>query len=277
VGLLLRLQGKKVISDVHEIVSKQILTKSWIPPALRRVVSISWAGLEKLTWSFSGIVAATPAIAARFPASKTVVVQNFPRLGELVQGNPVPYAQRPMNVIYFGTISELRGAREIAKAMTTLPEHLESRLVLAGRFSSQDLADYVLDQGQAGVDFLGWLDRAGLRSMLGEARVGLVLFHPVPNHLEAQPNKLFEYMSAGIPIVASDFPLWRQMIEGIGCGLLVDPLDPQAIANAIQWLLENPEEAEVMGRRGQEAVHTKYNWKREADKLLRFYDRLLKQ
>ena len=104
-----------------------------------------------------------------------------------------------------------------------------------------------------------------------QARVGLVLCHPAPNYLEALPNKLFETMAAGVPVVASDFPLWRGLVQGSGCGIVVDPLDASAVARAIRRLLENPEQAEAMGRRGQEAVRMRYNWAGEAEKLLALY------
>ncbi len=83
-------------------------------------------------------------------------------------------------------------------------------------------------------------------------------------------------MSAGVPVIASDFPLWRKIVEGAGCGLVADPLDPHAIASAIEWLLTHPDEAEAMGKRGQEAVRKLYNWEHEAKALINFYERLLK-
>jgi len=86
---------------------------------------------------------------------------------------------------------------------------------------------------------------------------------------------LFEYMAAGIPVIASDFPLWRQIIGEAGCGLLVDPQDPQAIALAMEYLLSHDSEAEAMGRCGRQAACELYNWKSEERILLNFYSELL--
>jgi glycosyltransferase involved in cell wall biosynthesis len=277
VGFLLRLLGKRVIYDVHEDLPRQILSKYWIPPILRAVVAKTAALAEWVAGkAMSGIVAATPAIAGRFPPHKTVVVQNFPLLSEFALGEAPPYRERPMWVAYVGGITAIRGAVEMVRAMEHLPEDLAARLVLAGTFSPPELEAEVRKlPGWSYVDLLGWQGRDGISRLLRRARVGLVVLHPVTNYLDSYPVKLFEYMAAGIPVVASNFPLWREIVEGEQCGLTVDPLDPKAIAEAVRWLLEHPEEAEEMGKRGRRAVLEKYNWEWEAEKLLDLYRRLL--
>lgn len=277
VGILLRIQRKRVLYDVHEDVPRQILSKHWIPLRLRRPVS-EVAGLaEKVAaWALNGIVAATPAIAARFPARKTVNVQNFPILGELAVSQPIPYDRRPPDLAYVGGIADIRGAKEMIQAMELLPGNLNARLFMAGSFSPPALEQELRslpDWSQ--VEFLGWQSRSQVADLLGRVRAGLVVLRPVINYIDSYPVKLFEYMSAGIPIVASDFPLWREIVTGNGCGLVVNPLDPQAIAGAVLWLLRHPEEAEAMGKRGQQAVWERYNWAVEAKKLLAFYEKVL--
>jgi glycosyltransferase involved in cell wall biosynthesis len=82
---------------------------------------------------------------------------------------------------------------------------------------------------------------------------------------------MFEYMSSGIPVIASNFPLWRDIIEGNRCGLCVDPLDPRAIASAIDYLVTHPDVARTMGENGRRAVLERYNWAVQANKLTDFY------
>ena len=130
--------------------------------------------------------------------------------------------------------------------------------------------------GWKNVDYLGWMDREGVKAALNESMIGLVTLHPIINYLDALPVKMFEYMAAGLPVIASNFPLWKKIIEGNQCGLCVAPLDPQAIADAIDYLLVHPEEAERMGRNGQKAVQERYNWGLEELKLTSLYDSLIK-
>lgn len=276
IGILLRLMGKKVIYDVHEDLPRQLISKEWINAWLRYPLSLL---VELMEWIssrlfFSAIVTVTPTIAARFPSSKTVLIQNFPKLNELKANTEILWSERSDQVIYVGGIEPVRGAIECITAFELLKNSL-CEFVLAGLFVSQELEDQCRTQkGWNNVVYKGWLSREDVRDMLGQVKAGLVLFYPIPNHLDAQPNKLFEYMSAGIPIIASDFPLWRKIVESTNCGLLVNPLKPKDIAKAIDWLLDHPKDAEEMGRNGRKAVEEKYNWTCEEKKLLDLYQRL---
>ena len=276
-GFLLRLRGCRVVYDVHEDVPRQTMSKHWIPAVFRWPVAMATAVAEWLAArAFSAVVPATPTIAARFPSAKTVLVQNFPIQSELVLATPQPYRQRPEMFAYVGGIADIRGGVEMVRAVDSLTDHPRAYLEMAGGISPQSFeAQLKAIPGWAGVRYRGSLGRADVARLLGTARAGLVLFHPMPNHVAAQPNKMFEYMSAGLPIIASDFPLWRQIVAGAACGLLVDPMDPAAIADAMRWMLLHPDEAERMGQNGKRAVHDRYNWARESVALVVLYRRLL--
>ena len=276
VGVALRLGGAAVVYDAHEDLPRQILAKPWIPGVLRRPMSLAAELVEStLARMVSGVVAATPQIARRFPAGRTATVQNFAIIDELVPRSATPYASRPNQFVYIGGIAAIRGAFEMVAAVALLPEALRCRLVLAGLASDERLLKTLESEaGWKHVEFRGWLSREQVAKALDQARAGLLLLHPTANYLESYPVKAFEYMTAGLPLVVSDFPLWRELFDDVGCAMFVDPRDPRAIARALQWIIENPEEAARMGARGRAAVSTRFNWQAEAVKLLSFYDTL---
>jgi glycosyltransferase involved in cell wall biosynthesis len=276
IATLLKLTGKRVIYDVHENVREDILAKTYINPRLRTL--IAWlAGIAERISAicFDGIVAATPAIAKRFPSKKSVTVHNFPVLDNLPSVESQPYTERGPIVAYVGVISVDRGLKEMIEATAYLPPSLNAKLVLAGSCDSE--VESAIQQTANGVrvEFKGWLSQDGVSRLLSNTRVGLVLLHAVGGFVESYPIKMFEYMATGVPIVASDFPLWGEIIRKSKCGILVNPLDPKSIALAIQWLLEHPDEAEEMGRNGREAARARYNWLTEAQQLRSFYRKLL--
>lgn len=278
-ALLLKLKNKTVVYDVHEDVPSQILSKGWIWSPFRRSTSKIVKLFEK--WAakyFDAVVTATPVIASKFDqnSTKVAVIQNYPRVELSLNTSHGDYNKRPYNAAYIGSISVIRGIKEMVEAIGLVSESFEPRLLLGGRFEPHSIISEMENvNGWSRVDFLGWLNREQVSSVLEKVRMGLVIFHPAPNHIQAQPNKLFEYMAAGIPVVASKFPLWQEVVEGNGCGLTVDPYDIEAIAKSIQYLFEHPEEAFAMGQRGRDAVIGKYNWAVEEDKLLKFYQNFL--
>lgn len=277
VGVLLRLKGERVIYDAHEDVSADIAVKHYLPGFVRGPVARMVSVLEKMcVRKFSGVVTATAPIAERFRRinSRTAVVHNYPELAELAPPSDKPWSSRKMAVAYVGSIAADRGGGEMVKAMTLLPgDSAEVSLELAGHFSPASLPDELAKlPGWKKVRVHGVLGRPEVAQLLGEVRVGLVVLSATPGFLHSAPIKLFEYMSAGIPVVASDFPGFREIVIGCECGLVVDPADPKKIAEAIDYLLGNPGEAEQMGQRGRRAVEEKYNWASEEQKLLKLYE-----
>ncbi len=278
-ALALRLGGAKVVYDSHEDFPKAISSKHWIPAPLRLGAALFAGTFE---WgaarAMSGIVAATPPIARRFPAARTVVVQNFSIVDELTVPNRTAYGARPPVIVYVGGIAAIRGAVEMVSAVGLLPERLRGILVLAGPASHEELwAELGAGSGWARVKHYGWQSRAQVAELLGTARAGILLMHPVQNYVEAYPVKIFEYMAAGIPMILSDFKLWKEILGDVGCAIFVDPLDPAAVAAAMEWILDNPEEAERMGARGRIAVQERFNWTTEGEKLVNFYRKLLSE
>jgi len=272
-GLKLKKMGKTVIFDAHEDLPKQILGKSYLHPAVRKILSWVTALYESYACrKFDAIVAATPYIRDKFLNihSNTVDINNFPVMTEFTEN--LSWEEKQNCVCYIGSIAKIRGIVEIVKAL----EHTENvRLLLAGTFSEpQTEREVKRYSGWQQVDALGFLGRSEVAEVLHRSKAGLVTLHPAINYKDALPVKMFEYMAAGVPVIASDIPLWKGIIDESGCGICVNPLDPKAIAEAITYMIFNPEEAEQMGKNGQEAVTKKYNWSIEEQKLFRLYEGL---
>jgi glycosyltransferase involved in cell wall biosynthesis len=271
--------GCRVIYDAHEDTPRQIMAKYWIPRWARGPVSRIVAGVESVASTrVDAITTVLPVIAERFPADRTILVRNFPALDELSSHAAMPHASRLPAFAYVGGISEVRGIREMVQAVVRVrPRGAETpQILLGGRFAPLTLESEIRKMpGWEHVDFHGWVDRSGVASILAKSRAGIMTLHPTPNHMQSGPIKLFEYMSAGLPVIVSDFPVWRGVIDEAECGLMVDPFDVDAIASAMQWIIDHPEEAEAMGRRGREAVESKWNWASEGERLVELYRRLV--
>jgi glycosyltransferase involved in cell wall biosynthesis len=243
IGLALRLLAKRVIYDVHEDLPRIILFKDWIPRRLRHPVSRLAAALEWIAGhTLSGVVAATPTIARRFPDGRTALVQNFARPCEFAVDAELPRGDRRA-VAYVGGLTRERCAVEMVEAIAKVERYPDIRLLIAGDMDPPALAERLAaSKGWPRVDYRGRLSREGVRRLLAEARVGLAVFHPIPMFIESQPVKIYEYMAAGLPVIAADFPRFREIVEENGCGICVPSRDPAAIAAAIEWIFEHPSE-----------------------------------
>ena len=272
---LMALGGLVVIYDAHEDVPQQILSKHWLPGCLRPGISRAFAVFEAVVARrLFAVVVANPPAQPRFSAlgCHAVCVANFPLLEEF----PVPGNQprRERTIAYVGGLTRARGVIQLVQALALMPD---IRLVMCGRFS--DDGGEAVCRGLPGwkqVEFLGHVNRAGIQAVLAGAEAGMVTLLPEPAYLVALPVKMYEYMAAGLPVIASDIPLWRSVVDVHRCGVTVDPTDPAAIARAVLALLDDSDRR-LMGERGREAVLQHFNWGVEARKLLVLYERGCKQ
>lgn len=269
---LLRAAGKRVVYDAHEDLPAQVLGKHYLPHRTRGVV----ARLSKLVMRVAGmsnrVVTATEAIADTF-GSRAVVVHNYPRLD--TGREVIPVLDRPTRVVYVGALSEIRGAVEMVDSFADPTFPPGWTVDIAGSTSPPALLTTLKTRpGWERVRFHGQTSPSAAREYIGLARVGLVLFQESPAHLESLPTKMFEYLAEGVPVIASDFPLWRTIVDNFQCGQLVDQTDPKAIATALRKYHEDPGLLALHAKNARSAAVRNLNWTAEEQVLVALYDDL---
>ena len=271
-GIMLKLRGKKVIFDMHENLAAQIRDKEWIPGLFRGLLSIICKLVQIIILPiFDNIVLAEACYSEIWlPGCKTTTIKNFPILSEF--SNNIPKSSVKENAVcYIGGVTYIRGLKEMVLATNKA----KVKLILAGPCSEETFKDISSYTEWSTTEFLGRVGRKEVASIFSRSIAGLVVLHPSPNYITTEPTKMFEYMAAGIPVIASNFPLWSNIIKDNDCGLSVDPLDPQAIAAAINFMINNPKLVQQMGEKGKRAVVERYNWGIEEAKLINLYKSLL--
>ena len=275
-AFFLRLLGKKIIYDVHEDVPKQIMSKYWIPKILRKLISISFNIFEKIISNifFSSIVVATPDIAKNFSNKKTITVMNYPVLDKF--HSDINFNQKENSIIYIGSISESRGIKELLLAFKNINDD-KINLYIAGNFENKIIEEEVMKQidDVQNIIYLGFLNWDDIIKYLSKSKIGIVTLHPIENYITSYPIKLFEYMAMELAVIGSNFPLWEDIIVSNECGLVVDPLQPKEIAQAINDLINDPDKIDFFGSNGKKNVFEKFNWKIEEKKLIKLYLRIL--
>lgn len=271
---ILRLLKIIVVFDSHEDICASINDKPYLRGVNGRIASLLGRWLVQYIDRFSsGVVAATPAILRQFSNDKQCLVQNYPILTRQLSVSPQSKATR---LVYIGAISEARGIWTMLEAVQKLSAiDGDIRLVLAGDVDQALLWRMKRHPGWAYTEYLGILDREGVESLLSRSTVGLVLFQPESNHVLSMPTKMFEYMQAGLPVLASDFPLWQRLIRDSGAGVVVDPTNVDQTTIALTTMLESPNSLADMGRLGKALVEQSYSWTSESTILLQLYEQLL--
>jgi glycosyltransferase involved in cell wall biosynthesis len=275
IAVLLRLfTNGKLIYDVHENVKHDILGKLWLPRAVRKLVSLIYQLTEKLSFPFINliIIAEDSYINNYRGQNKVLPLRNYPVLS-LVKGSTEAKDLRP-SIIYVGGIAEVRGVWELIESIRLLrPKYGNILLILVGWIHSISLKRNInkfLEEHdlQQNINLVGKVKHEEVYELMPRCHIGMGVVHPTPNLIESRLTKLYEYMAVGLPVIASNFPVYQELIGGNNCGLTVDPQNIDAIAEAVEYLIRHPSEAKKMGENGRKAVVEKYNWETESKKLI---------
>jgi len=274
-GLKLKKRGRKVIFDSHEDTLESIMEKAWIPAPIRKPVYRWFRGRqEKVCGAIDAVITVTPHMTDFFRRinPRTVQVSNFPLLDEA----PPPAAPRPGTLVFAGGVSRQWNHHAIIQALERLPG---CRYRLCGPGADSYLQELQALPAWNQVQYLGKLPHEEIPALLSECAVGMAVVSYSRNsdwkNGTMGNTKIFEEMMAGLPVVCTDFVLWREFVDRWRCGVCVDPGNVDGIADAIQYLLDHPEEARQMGENGRRAVKEEFNWGVEEKKLLALYEEIL--
>ena len=272
VGVLLKIFGRKVVYDVHEDVSQQILHKEWIPGLIRKPLSDIFNKFEKFFASFfDGIITATPHILDKFSKvsykEKKVCINNYPIVRKLEKNHI-----KKDWVLYIGGITKERSALEMVQSFN-IKNH---ELILIGSIYPKELLKKMKrEKNWKNVEYLQSIYGNEKFDYFHESKIGLCLLKPTKNYVDSLPVKILEYWERGLPVLASNFSYWKGFYGTYGGIDFVDPTSPDEIKNKLAQMLKNPNNLLEMGKKGREAVEKYLNWDAEFKKLLKFYDSIL--
>lgn len=268
----LKKKGKKVIFDSHENFVLQILNKPYLPKFITPLISSIYKKYEDyILKKLDAVIVANPPDVKRILKinPNTIGVFNFPKL----ENDAITSWENKKNeLVHVGTLTQVRGIKEMVQSL----EHVNALLNIGGNWHSESYHDEVraLPSWKKVTEY-GFVGREKRNELLSRSKIGVSTLMPIPNYKLAYSVKMFEYMAAGIPSIISDFPMWREVIEETNSGICVDPQNPKAIADAINYLLENESIAKQMGENGRVAIEKKYNWKTQEKLLIDLYHKIL--
>ena len=240
---IFRFYGRNVIYDSHEDLMKQIQSKPYIPSSIRFVVAKSAGHIERILSSWVDyVVCVSQSSCERFRSygRKAEVITNAPILDGTGDQNALDLTDRlPKDfIVYVGAVSYIRGALEMLHIAAELENGV--KLLVVGSANEHGLRSALEDASNvsgANMVFLGQRSAAEVKAICGKAKAGIIFFHPVPNHLDAVPNKLYEYMAMGLPIFSSRFGAASRTVVDVGAGEIVDITNTRRVAAQINSAL----------------------------------------
>lgn len=265
-----RRTGNPLLYDFHELYTEQFPKGIKSPLWHFWYAGLEWILLRGTDYRITVCVSLGEWAARRYRVEPPVTVMNVPN-ARTVFRIPAQTSQEKV-ILFHGMYMPDRGLERLIEAAQYIRG---GRIVFRG-FGSLEGRLRELSR-QAGVEnvvsFKPPVPMAELVEAAGDADIGVIPYLPVClNNEFCLPNKIFEYMMAGLAVVGSDLPELRRIILGHDVGLIYDPYSSKDLARALNELLADPARLEKMRRNSLQAAQDKFNWACESQKLLRLYD-----
>jgi glycosyltransferase involved in cell wall biosynthesis len=277
IGNKLKRLGKKVIFDSHEDYPSDIANKEWIPYILREFVSKIYELYEKHSIkNYDAVISVSPQIVERLKVinQNTHMITNYPILKNKEYLN-TNYRKMDNNYICFaGAIHKDWGHHIVMDAISKIDN---IKYILAGPSSVSYFSELKTKKSWDKVDYRGVVTSSEVHRIYKESKIGIAIHYS--NSLAGKGTlgntKLFEFMEAGLPLICSDYPLWDAIIKKHHCGISIDPRNENEVREAIEYIINNPNEADFMGKNGINAVINEYNWGTQEFVLIKIYKDVL--
>jgi hypothetical protein len=267
---LLRLRGKRVIYDVHEDYQNN-LTSGVRHRTLGRVLGSGWWWVERMVARHcTHLLAADAFIQRKFGSERATLVGNFPPRSFGIPPRRPAVTER-FRVAYVGGLTRVRGIPQLLEALRRLADP-KVELHVAGLSKDAALLDSL--RQSPFVVYHGRIPWEEVGPFLAANDVGALLLQPVPAYRNCSGEgivKLWEYLATGLPVVVSDLPFLRPLIERLQCGVVVDATDPDEIARALRGLRDDVDERMRLATNGWRAFEESYNWDAQGERLVQVY------
>jgi glycosyltransferase involved in cell wall biosynthesis len=269
-----------VVYDVHENYPDEMLVRHWVPGPLRRPLYHGVRVTQRaLARRVGNLVLVVPFQDADFDLERCrrIFLYNYAsdKLADQVSND---YGARQPVVVFPGSQNRQTGTLVLLQAAEILAARRPAvEFHLSDRFSSPAFRAEVLTKieqaGLAGrVKLIPPVHSDDIMSVLNQGRIGVVPSLRLNQQMKGRPRKLFEYMAAGLPVVASDLPFLQETLKQHRCGLLARPEEPETFAAAIEQLIDDPRAAEVMGQAGRAAFAAHFSFESQIPGLVSFYE-----
>jgi len=273
-GLVARLRGRKLVFEARDLWPEGAVKMGLLKNSV--VIKLMY-GFERLCYKSSHtIIGLSPGIQqniqSRFPTCCVASVTNAANL-DLFSTPLFPPAELEAGsyAIYFGNIGEVNHSGYLLDAAAILMQvgRLDIQMVFIGEGQlKKELIERVAREGLKNVLFLNLMPKSALVSYVQHAMVSVVPLKPIPVFDTSSPNKFFESMAAGVPVIQTTQGWIKDFINDHQVGFTVNGYDPKALADKLIFLKDNPHISREMGKRARQVAKKFFDKDYLADKML---------